>query len=56
MGNVHNIQDRELNFGMDNGIDLYFHNLEKFLRGDTLDPPPRGITTPKIEKKMFWVM
>ena len=51
---VHTNWDRKLNFGMDNGIDLYFHNLKKVLsgRGDSGPPPlSREVTTPKIRKK-----
>ena len=36
---------------MDNGLDLYFHNLEKFLRGGTLDPPLQGGSPPQKLKE-----
>ena len=55
-GHVHIGRARRLNFGLDNGLDLYFHNPKQFLRGGGTLDPPRGGNHPKNWKNMFWVM
>ena len=51
-GYVHTNWVRKLNFRMDNGFDLYFHNPKQLSRGGgTLDPLPRGGNHPRINKK-----
>ena len=41
-GHVHSFWDRKLNFCMDIGLDLYFHNLKKKLRYPPSGPPQGG--------------
>ena len=53
---VHTKWDKKLIFYMDIGSDLYFHIMNQNWPGSTRDPPPRGVTTPKIKKNTFWVM
>ena len=51
---VHTKWDKKLIFYMDIGSDLYFHIMNQNWPGSTRDPPPRGVTTPKIKKTCFW--
>ena len=50
---VHTEWDKKLIFYMDIGSDLYFHIMNQNWPGSTRDPPPRGVTTPKIKKTHF---
>ena len=55
-GHVHIGWARKLNFGMDNGLDLYFHNTKQFWGGVLWTPPPRRGNHPEINKNINQVM